>query len=458
MAALKIENIHTLVTMDAENRELHGVDVVMEEGRIAAVGESLPTPEGARVLDGSSCVAYPGFVNTHHHFYQALTRNLPSVQDAKLFDWLTWLYEVWRGLNPENVRISTQVALSELLLSGCTTTTDHFYCFPRSAPKDLLDVEIDEARRMGVRFHATRGSMSLGRSAGGLPPDDVTQSWEEILEDCERVVAKYHDPRPFGMTRIALAPCSPFSVTRESLAETAKFARAKGLRMHTHLCETMDEQDFCLEKVGMRPLDYMESVGWVGPDVWYAHGIWFTDDEIKRLGAAGCGVAHCPVSNLRLGSGVCHVPALRKAGAKVGIAVDGSASNDSGNLLKEMQTALLVHRVGTGVQDMPARTVLDIATRGGAACLGYDEIGSVEPGKAADMALFRLDRVEFAGAMADPAAAPLFCGSAPRAEYTIVAGEVLVEKGRLLLVDEEKLVPEANAAAADLLRKAGVAG
>lgn len=458
MGKLKIRNIHTLVTMDAERRELHGVDVVMEEGRIAAVGESLPTPEGARVLDGSNCVAYPGFVNTHHHFYQALTRNLPSVQDAKLFDWLTWLYEIWRGLNPENVRISTQVALSELLLSGCTTTTDHFYCFPRSAPKDLLDVEIDEARRMGIRFHATRGSMSLGRSDGGLPPDDVTQTWEEILEDCERVVAKYHDPEPFGMTRIALAPCSPFSVTRESLAETAKFARAKGLRMHTHLCETMDEQDFCLRKVGMRPLDYMESVGWVGPDVWYAHGIWFTDDEIRRLGAAGCGVAHCPVSNLRLGSGVCHVPALLKAGAKVGIAVDGSASNDSGNLLKEMQTALLVHRVGTGVQDMPARTVLGIATRGGAACLGYDEIGSVEPGMAADMALFRLDRVEFAGAMADPASAVLFCGSAPRAEYTIVAGEVLVEKGRLLRVDEEKLVPEANAAAADLLRKAGVAG
>ena len=456
MGTLKIEKIHTLVTMDGEGRVLHGVDVVMEDGKICAVGKDLPVGEGARVIDGSRCAAYPGFVNTHHHFYQALTRNIPQVQDAKLFDWLTWLYEVWRGLDPENVRISTQVALSELLLSGCTTTTDHFYCFPRSAPKDLLDVEIDEARRMGVRFHATRGSMSLGRSAGGLPPDDVTQTWEEILEDCERVVAKDHDARPFGMTRVALAPCSPFSVTRESLAETAKFARAKGLRMHTHLCETMDEQDFCLQKVGMRPLDYMESVGWVGPDVWYAHGIWFTDDEIKRLGAAGCGVAHCPVSNLRLGSGVCHVPALLKAGAKVGIAVDGSASNDSGNLLKEMQTALLVHRVGTGVQDMPAKTVFEIATKGGAACLGYDEIGSVEPGKAADMALFRLDRVEFAGAMADPASAILFCGSAPRAEYTIVAGEVLVEKGRLLRVDEEKLVVEANAAAAKLLEKAGV--
>ncbi|MBP1589217.1 MAG: 8-oxoguanine deaminase [Kiritimatiellae bacterium] len=455
---IKIQDIHTLVTMDGEDRVLHDVDVVLADGRIQAIGPALPTPPGARVLDGRWCVAYPGFVNTHHHFYQTLTRNLPSVQDAKLFDWLTWLYEVWRGLTPEAIRVSTQVALGELLLSGCTTTTDHFYVFPRSAPREFLDVELDEARRLGVRFHATRGSMSLGKSHGGLPPDDVTQSWEDILADCERLVAKYHDPKPFAMTRIALAPCSPFSVTRESLAETATFARAHGLRMHTHLCETMDEQDFCLEKVGMRPLDYMESVGWMGPDVWFAHGIWFNDDEIRRLGEAGCGVAHCPISNLRLGSGICHVPALLKAGVKVGVAVDGSASNDAGNLLREMQTAMLVHRVGTGVESMPARTVVRMATRGGAAVLGYDEIGSVEVGKAADLALFRLDRVDYAGAMADPAAAVLFCGSAPRAEYTIVAGEPLVEHGRLMRLDEERLFHEANAETTRLLQKAGVKG
>ena len=455
---IKIERIHTVVTMDDEDRVLHDVDVVLADGKIQSVGEGLPTPGGARVLDGRWCVAYPGFVNTHHHFYQTLTRNLPSVQDVKLFDWLTWLYEVWRGLTPEAIRVSTQVALGELLLSGCTTTTDHFYVFPRSAPREFLDVEIDETRRLGVRFHATRGSMSLGKSHGGLPPDDVTQSWEDILADCERLVAKYHDPKPFAMTRIALAPCSPFSVTRESMAETATFARAHGLRMHTHLCETMDEQDFCLQKVGMRPLDYMESVGWIGPDVWFAHGIWFNDDEIRRLGEAGCGVAHCPISNLRLGSGICHVPALLKAGVKVGVAVDGSASNDAGNLLREMQTAMLVHRVGTGVESMPARTVVRMATRGGAAVLGYDEIGSVEVGKAADLALFRLDRVDYAGAMADPAAAVLFCGSAPRAEYTIVAGEPLVEHGRLMRIDEEKLFHEANAETAKLLQKAGVKG
>jgi cytosine/adenosine deaminase-related metal-dependent hydrolase len=452
---LKIEKIHTLVTVDDEYRVLHDVDVLVEGDKISAVGADLPTPPNTRVLDGRWCVAYPGFVNTHHHFYQTLTRNIPAVQNAKLFDWLLWLYEVWRGLHPEAVRVSTQIALGELLLSGCTTSTDHFYVFPSTAPQEFLDVEIDTARDIGVRFHPTRGSMSLGRSQGGLPPDDVTQSWEDILADCDRLIAKYHDPKPFAMTRIVLAPCSPFSVTRESLAETATFAREKNVFMHTHLCETHDEQDFCLEKIGMRPLEYMESVGWVGPDVWYAHGIWFTPEEIKRLGQMNCGVAHCPVSNLRLGSGICHVPALLEAGVRVGIAVDGSASNDSSNLLKEMQTALLVHRVGTGVTEMPPQQVIRMATRGGAEILGQPEIGQVKPGMAADLALFRLDSIDFAGAMSDPAHALLFCGSAPRAEYTIVAGRVLVEKGRLTGWDEQAVFHAANALTADLLKKAG---
>lgn len=454
-SSLKIEKIHTLVTVDDEYRVLHDVDVLVEGDKISAVGADLPTPPNTRVLDGRWCVAYPGFVNTHHHFYQTLTRNIPAVQNAKLFDWLLWLYEVWRGLHPEAVRVSTQIALGELLLSGCTTSTDHFYVFPSTAPQEFLDVEIDTARDIGVRFHPTRGSMSLGRSQGGLPPDDVTQSWEDILADCDRLIAKYHDPKPFAMTRIVLAPCSPFSVTRESLAETATFAREKNVFMHTHLCETHDEQDFCLEKIGMRPLEYMESVGWVGPDVWYAHGIWFTPEEIKRLGQMNCGVAHCPVSNLRLGSGICHVPALLEAGVRLGIAVDGSASNDSSNLLKEMQTALLVHRVGTGVTEMPPQQVIRMATRGGAEILGQPEIGQVKPGMAADLALFRLDSIDFAGAMSDPAHALLFCGSAPRAEYTIVAGRVLVEKGRLTGWDEQAVFHAANALTADLLKKAG---
>lgn len=455
MSKLKIEKIHTLVTVDDDYRVLHDVDVVLAGDKIEAVGPNLPTPEGARVLDGRWCVAYPGFVNTHHHFYQTLTRNIPAVQNSKLFDWLLWLYEVWRGLHPEAVRVSTQVALGELLLSGCTTSTDHFYVFPQSAPQEFLDIEIDTAREIGVRFHPTRGSMSLGRSQGGLPPDDVTQSGEAIMADCERLIRKYYDPKPFAMTRIVLAPCSPFSVSKESLAETAVYAREKKVYLHTHLCETQDEQDYCLQKLGMRPLDYMESVGWVGPDVWYAHGIWFTPEEIKRLGQMKCGVAHCPVSNLRLGSGICHIPALLEAGVRVGIAVDGSASNDSSNLLKEMQTALLVHRVGTGVTSMPPDKVIRMATRGGAEILGQPEIGQIKPGMAADLALFRLDCIDFAGAMTDPAHALLFCGSAPRAEYTIVAGRVLVEKGRLAGLDEQDVFQRANQLTADLLRKAG---
>ncbi|NLG34749.1 MAG: 8-oxoguanine deaminase [Lentisphaerae bacterium] len=455
MSTIKIEKIHTLVTADDDYRILHDVDLLIEDGKIQAVGPDLAAPPEARVIDGRWCAAYPGFVNTHHHFYQTLTRNIPAVQDAKLFDWLLWLYEVWRGLHPEAVRVSTQIALGELLLSGCTTTTDHFYVFPNSAPEEFLDIEIDTAREMGVRFHPTRGSMSLGRSQGGLPPDDVTQSWEAILKDCDRLIAKYHDPAPFAMTRMVLAPCSPFSVTKESLAETAVFAREKKVFMHTHLAETNDEDDFCMQKLGMRPLDYMESVGWVGPDVWYAHGIWFKPEEIKRLGDMNCGVAHCPCSNLRLGSGICHVPALLEAGVRVGIAVDGSASNDSSNLLKEMQTALLVHRVGTGVTSMPPKTVIRMATRGGAEILGQPEIGQIRPGMAADLALFRLDRLDFAGAMTDPAHAVLFCGSAPRAEYTLVGGEVLVEKGELTGIDEKAVFHQANDLTADLLRKAG---
>ncbi len=455
MASLLIRNVHTLVTMVEGEKPLHGVDVLIEDGKIAAIGAQLkPETQPERVLDGSRCVAYPGFVNTHHHLYQTLTRNIPKVQNAKLFDWLLGLYEVWRELDPEAVEVSTRVGLGELLLSGCTTTTDHFYVFPKSAPTEFLDVEIDTAREMGVRFHPTRGSMSRGKSNGGLPPDDVVQTPDAILKDCERLIAKYHDPEPFSMCRIVLAPCSPFSVTTELLAETAVYARQKKVFLHTHLCETMDEEDFCLQTLGLRPLDYMEKVGWVGPDVWYAHGIYFSDEEIQRLAATKTGVAHCPVSNLRLGSGICKVPQLMEAGVRVGLAVDGSASNDSSSFLREMQIALLVHRVGTGVEAMPPQNVLKLATVGGASILGQPEIGQLKVGSAADLAMFRLDRIDFAGAMTDPASAPLFCGAAPRAEYTVVAGRVRVEKGQLVGVDEEALFERANRVAERMLSSA----
>jgi len=444
MSRLLIKNIHTLVTMAASEDPLHDVDLLAVDGKIEAIGPGIEAGPGDEVLDGRWRVVYPGFINTHHHLYQTLTRNLPKVQDAKLFDWLIGLYEVWRELGPEAVELSTRVGLGELLLSGCTTTTDHFYVFPRSAPEEFIDIEIDTAAGMGMRFHPTRGSMSRGRSDGGLPPDDVVQAPGAILKDCERVVAKYHDPEPFAMCRIALAPCSPFSVTTELMKETAVFARERKLRLHTHLCETKDEEAFCLEKLGKRPLDYMEEVGWTGNDVWYAHGIYFNDGELQRLADTKTGVAHCPGSNLRLGSGICRVPKMMELGVPVGLAVDGSASNDSSSMTREMQLALLVHRVGTAVDAMPPRRVLELATRGGAAVLGHPELGVLAPGKAADLAAFRLDRIDYAGAMHDPASALLFCGAGPRADLTVVAGKVLVRGGKLEGVDEEKLFHDAN--------------
>lgn len=464
MANLLLKNIHTLVTMSEPTRVLSGADILIQGNRIAAVGPKgtipLPTDCDIRELDASNCVVYPGFINCHHHLYQTLTRNIPRVQNAKLFDWLVGLYEVWRELSEEAVRVSTQVGIGELLLSGCTTTSDHFYVFPRHASRELLDVEIETAREMGIRFHPTRGSMSRGKSHGGLPPDDVVQEPDEILADCDRIIAKYHNPAPFSMCRVVLAPCSPFSVTTELLKETARYARSKKVQMHTHLCETLDEEQYCLQVYGMRPWAYMESTGWVGPDVWYAHGIYFNDEEIRRLAETQTGISHCPTSNLRLGSGIAPVPKMLSAGVKIGLGVDGSASNDSSNFVREMQLALLVHRVGTAVNAMPPQLVLEMATRGGAAVLGQPEIGSIEPGKAADLTVFRLDRIDYAGAMTDPSSALLFCGAGPRAEYTIVNGEVLVEKGRLSKVDEAALWEQANRLTESMLsaaeRKLGV--
>jgi len=449
MSRLLIQNIHTLVTMGEPERIAHGMDVLIENDRIIGVGKSQPgeptgQPRDTRVIDASHCVVYPGFINCHHHFYQSLTRNIPKVQNAKLFDWLVGLYEVWRELTEEAVEIGTRIAVGELLLSGCTTSSDHFYLFPQKAARELLDVEIDTAREMGIRFHPTRGSMSRGKSQGGLPPDDVVQDPADILSDCDRIIDKYHDPEPFSMCRVILAPCSPFSVTTELLKETAAFARAKNVQMHTHLCETIDEEKYCLEMYGKRPLAYMQETGWVGSDVWYAHGIYFNDEEIGILADTQTGISHCPASNLRLGSGIAPIPKMLDAGVNIGIGVDGSASNDSSNFIREMQLAMLIHRVGTAVDSMPAIRVIEMATRGGAAVLGQPEIGSIEVGKAADLAIFRLDKIDYAGAMTDPSAALLFCGAGPRTEYTIVAGKVVAEHGQVRGLDEQALFHRAN--------------
>jgi cytosine/adenosine deaminase-related metal-dependent hydrolase len=454
-----IRNALAVVTMDDACTVIPSGDVLVRGRVISAVGRGIPVPgdEPVEIIDGRDKVVMPGLINTHHHLYQTLTRNLPRVQDSKLFDWLLDLYEVWRGLDSEAVATGARVGLAELLLTGCTTSTDHFYVFPKDQPGDLLDETIRAAAELGIRFHPTRGSMSRGRSKGGLPPDDVVQDEDTILRDCERVIDRWHDPSPLSMCRVGLAPCSPFSVTTELLAQTAEFARHRGVSLHTHLCETKDEEAFCRQCHGKRPLAYMASVGWLGPDVWYAHGIHFDDAELRVLAQTGTAVAHCPTSNMRLGSGVARVPEMRDLGVRVGLAVDGSASNDSSSMVREMIHCMLVNRVTWGVDRMPAYEVLRLATRGGADLLGRgDVLGSLEPGKAADIAMFDLSEVGFAGALGDPAGAILFCGTQGRAHTVLVNGEVVVREGRLARVREDEIRDAGNAAAARLLEKARV--
>jgi len=448
-----IDNALAVVTMDDADRVLRDAHVVVEDQRIATIGTSRPTGAFDRTIDASGCVVLPGFINTHHHLYQTMQRVVPFVQDAKLFDWLVGLYEIWRELTPAAVHTSAAVGLGELLLSGCTTVADHFYLFPESQPGSLLDETVRAARDLGVRFHPTRGSMSRGRSEGGLPPDDVVQQEAVILEDSERVIEAFHDPGRYSMCRVGLAPCSPFSVTSDLLARSADLARRRGVRLHTHLAETIDEETFCLDTHGVRPLAYMEQVGWLGADVWYAHGVHFNDAELDQLAATKTGVAHCPTSNLRLGSGIARVPEMVARGVPVGLAVDGSASNDGSNMLAEARLACLVHRVGTGVDQMPARAALRLATRGSAAVLGRDDVGSLKPDMAADLAIFDLRDLSYAGAMHDPVAALVMCQGPARARTVLVNGEIVVEHGALTRIDADALYAEANQLAAGMVER-----
>lgn len=453
MSILFIEKARAVATMDPAVGVLEDADVLVEGRTIRAVGRELRADpalravawDRAEVIDGADLVVLPGFVNAHHHLTQTLTRAVPRVQDAKLFDWLVELYEIWAELRPEGAYVAARVGLGELLLTGCTTAADHFYLFPSGQGDEIIDETVRAAADLGIRFHPTRGSMSRGRSLGGLPPDSCVQTEDAILKDYDRFVGRFHDPAPLSMCRVALAPCSPFSVTTELMRDTAVYARERGLRCHTHLAETLDEEAFCLELHGLRPLAYMDSVGWLGADVWFAHGVHFDDAEIRRLGETKTGIAHCPVSNLRLGSGIARVPELRAAGVPVGLAVDGSASNDASNLMRELRTALLVHRVGTDVEAMGAMDVLDMATRGGAAVLGRDDIGVIAPGMAADLAVFDTGEIGFAGAGHDRVGSLLFCGTTSRTALTVVNGRVVVRDGRLVdQPDERDLVRKAN--------------
>ena len=451
-----VENARLVVTQDDARRRIPAGFVLVRDSRIEAVGAGSPveTERIDRRIDARGRVVLPGLVNTHHHLPQTLTRNVPRVQEAPLFRWLTELYEVWRGADAASVDVAARVGLGELLLTGCTTTTDHLYLFPRGHER-LIDVEIAAARDLGIRFQPTRGSMSRGQAQGGLPPDDVVQDEETILADSRRLIREHHDPRPGAMTRIALAPCSPFSVTDGLMRRTAEIAREHGVRLHTHLAETLDEESYCREVYGCRPVEYLRRLGWLGADVWLAHCVHLSAEEIALFGETGTGVAHCPSSNFRLGSGVAPARAMLDAGVPVGLGVDGSASNDTSNMLAEARQALLAHRVGADPSRwLTAEDVLWMATRGGARCLGRDDIGSLEPGKSADLILVDTRRLSYAGASSDLVAALVFSPFPAPVDTAMVNGRVVVEGGELVGVDVPALVEKADAIAEGLLRLA----
>jgi 8-oxoguanine deaminase len=459
MSTLLIKHAY-LVTMDDHQSELPDGGLFIRNGLIEKCGSTSKLPDTAdEVLDLSGHILLPGLINTHHHFYQTLTRAVPAAQNANLFNWLKTLYPIWARLTPEDIFISTQTALAELALSGCTTASDHLYLFPNGSK---LDDEIEAALQVGVRLQASRGSMSLGESKGGLPPDSVTDSEDKILADSERLIDRYHDAKLGAMTQIVLAPCSPFSVTGDLMRESAWLARKHGVHLHTHLAETEDEEQFCLQKFGHRPVGYMQSVDWVGEDVWFAHSVYVNADEIDVFAKHHCGVAHCPTSNMRLASGIAPIREYLAAGVNVGLGVDGSASNDGSHLLAEVRQAMLLSRLREGITGfslsndpsrklMTARDALRLGTNGGAAVLGRKDIGSLEPGKCADFFAINLNRLDYAGALHDSVSAVVFCQPV-RVDYTAVGGKFIVKEGQLVTVDERKLVEKHNQAAKRLVQ------
>jgi cytosine/adenosine deaminase-related metal-dependent hydrolase len=431
MATLLIRNADVLVTMDGTRREIAGGDLLARNGVVEAVGPTGTLPrEANEVIDATGCVVTPGLVNTHHHMYQNLTRAVPAGQDALLFGWLQSLYPIWMRIGPDEVRLSALIALAELALSGCTTSSDHLYIFPNGA---RLDDEIDAAREIGMRLHATRGSMSIGESQGGLPPDALTEREPEILEDCIRVIDTFHDPNSGAMIRVGVAPCSPFSVSADLMRDSALLARDKGVMMHTHLAENDEDIHHTEANFGCRPGQFAEDLGWTGDDVWHAHCVKLDAREIDLFAHSKTGVAHCPCSNMRLGSGIAPIRAMRDASIKVGLGVDGSASNDGADLMAEARQAMLLQRVANGADAMSARDALEIATLGGASVLGRDDLGALTPGKRADFAVWPVTGIETSGAW-DPVAALILCGP-HRARDTYVEGRAVVRGGNVVTTD-----------------------
>lgn len=455
MKTTLIKNAKAIVTVDDDDTIFRDANILIEGGEIKCIGPQ--NWDADRVIDASGCFVYPGLVNTHHHLYQTFTRNLPLVQKMELFPWLVTLYEIWRGLDDDSIYYSALTGMGELLKYGCTTCMDHHYVFPRQGSQHFIDEQFRAAGEIGMRFHASRGSMSRGKSDGGLPPDDLVQDIDTILKDSERLITQYHDASRFSMSQMILAPCSPFSVTAELLKQSADLARRRGVRLHTHLCETKDEEAYCLREVGMRPLQYMESCGWTGSDVWFAHGIHFNDEELSFLAKTGTGVAHCPVSNMKLASGVCRIPDMLRLGVPVGLAVDGSASNDGSNLMAEIRTAYLLHRLSWSGDAPTGYDILKIATRGSAVLLGRDDIGSLEAGKAADLFMIDVSLLELAGAGSDPGCLLGTVGYSRPAKMVMVNGKVVSEDGRLKTIDEPHVREKAETLAARMLTKAGIA-
>ena len=444
MTSLLVRNADHVLTMDDERRELKDVDVLITEGKIASIAEVDDVPPNTEVINANGCVVTPGLVNTHHHLYQTLTRAVPAAQNALLFGWLQTLYPIWAKFGPQHMHVSAQVGLAELALSGCTLSSDHLYLFPNGS---RLDDTIHAASEIGLRFHPTRGAMSIGQSAGGLPPDSLVENEEDILSDCIRVIDKFHDASEGSMCRVGVAPCSPFSVSRDLMREAAALARDKAVMMHTHLAENEEDIAYSLDQFGCRPGEYAEDLGWVGPDVWHAHCVKLDAQEIELFARTNTGVAHCPCSNCRLGSGIAPVRLMRDAGVPVGLGVDGSASNDAGNLIAEARQAMLLQRVARGADAMSAREALEIATRGGADVLGRPDCGRIAEGARADIAIWDVSGIEAAGSW-DPAAFLLAGPNTVR--DLIVEGRQVVRKGTVTTIDLPRVIERQNTLARDL--------
>lgn len=449
--SLFIKNIKALVTCDEKDNLFENVNLYIEDGIIKYIGKDIF--EAKEVIDAKDMYVYPGLINSHHHLFQTFTRNLPQVQNMELFDWLTTLYEIWKGVVSESIRYSSLVGMGELMKNGCTTCFDHHYLFPEKAEETLIDEQFNSAKELGIRFHASRGSMNLSKKDGGLPPDSVVQKFDKILYDSERIIKKYHDASEFSMKQVVLAPCAPFNVTAELMKESAKLARKYNVRLHTHLAETKDEERYTLERFNMRPLEYMDTLDWIGSDVWYAHGIHFNDEELKILAKTQTGVAHCPISNMKLSSGIARIPEMIKLDVSVGLAVDGSASNDGSNLLEELRICYLLHRLNWSNNAPTGYDILKLATRGSARVLGRNDIGELSVGKAADLFMINSNRIEFIGAEYDPKSILGTVGCKSTVDYTIIAGKVVVKDGKLTNVDEEKIVFEARNAVQNLFSK-----